>query len=110
MLFWRGRLSVSSKQGNVKLCLPAFRVWEVWVGKDWRRFQGLIAVNEFVQWLRRGVGKLLLAASSAITAALAKMELDATLINRSSRNSPEKSASVYECLRFTWPKNRLSGS
>jgi hypothetical protein len=70
--------------------------------------QGLIAVNEFVQWLRRGVGKLLLAASSAITAALAKMELDATLISRSSRISPEKSASVYECLRFTWPKNRLS--
>jgi len=57
VLFWRGRLSVSSKQGNVKRCLPAFRVWEVWVGKDWRRFQGLIAVNEFVQWLRRGVGR-----------------------------------------------------
>jgi len=52
---------------------------------------------------------LLLAASRAITAALAKMELDATLINRSSRISPEKSASVYECLRFTWPKNRLLG-
>ncbi len=82
---------------------------EVWVGKDWRRFQGLIPVNEFVQWLRRGVGKLLLAASSAITAGLTKMELDATLINRSSRISPEKYASVYECLRFTWPKNRLLG-
>jgi hypothetical protein len=46
--------------------LPSFRVWEVWVGKDWRRFQGLVAVNEFVQWLRRGVGKLLLAASSVL--------------------------------------------
>jgi hypothetical protein len=39
VLFWRGRLSVSSKQGDVTLYLPAFRVWEVWVGKDWRRFQ-----------------------------------------------------------------------
>ena len=50
MLFWRGRLSVSGKQGDVKLCLPVFRVWDVWVGKDWRRFQRLMAVNEFVQW------------------------------------------------------------
>jgi hypothetical protein len=39
VLFWRSRLSVSSKQGDVMLYLPAFRVWEEWVGKDWRRFQ-----------------------------------------------------------------------
>ena len=38
------------------------------------------------------MGKLLLAASGAITAALVKMELDMTLINRSSGISPEKSA------------------
>jgi hypothetical protein len=27
VLFWRGRLSVSSKQGDVTLYLPAFRAW-----------------------------------------------------------------------------------
>ena len=68
MLFRRGRLSVSSKQGDVKLCLPA-------------------------------VGELPLTASSAITAVLAKMEFNATLINRSSRISPEKSATRTKVRR-----------
>jgi hypothetical protein len=45
VLFWRGGLSVSSKQGDVTLCLPALRVWEVWVGKDWRLFQDPGALN-----------------------------------------------------------------
>jgi hypothetical protein len=59
VLFWRGRLSVSSRQGDVTLYLPAFRVREVWSEKTGAasRIQGLIAVNEFVPWLWRGADR-----------------------------------------------------
>ena len=56
MLFWRGRLSVSSKQGDVTLYYQPFWDGEVLMGKAGApsRIYGLIAVNEFVQGLRRG--------------------------------------------------------
>jgi hypothetical protein len=56
VLFWRGRVSVSSKQGDVTLYLPAFGYGRYGSEKTGAasRIQGLIAVNEFVPWLRRG--------------------------------------------------------
>ena len=56
MLFRRGRLSIGSKQGDVTLSYQPFCDGEVLMGKASApsRIYGLIAVNEFVQGLRRG--------------------------------------------------------
>jgi hypothetical protein len=56
VLFRWGRLSIGSKQGDVTLCYQPFCDGEVLMGKASApsRIYGLIAVNEFVQGLRRG--------------------------------------------------------
>ncbi len=54
--FWRGRLSVSSKQGDVSLYYQTFWDGEVLMGKAGApsRIYGFIGVNEFVQWCCSG--------------------------------------------------------